>query len=439
VQVYLDFLGCRLNEAELSTWRRELQASGNQLVSSPSDAQVIALNTCAVTSEAAKKSRKHLRRLHRRNPKALLVATGCYATLSPEEAQKALGVDHVVPNSKKDDLVSIIHALSEEQSMPNMAIEPEAQPIAGQTRTRAFVKIQDGCRNKCSFCIVTVARGEERSRTEQSIIEEILHLCDLGYQEVVLTGVHIGGYGCDIQSNLKTLIKNILVKTSIPRLRIGSLEPWDIPDGFFELFQSPRLCPHLHLPLQSGSDAVLKRMIRRCKVKSYENLVSTARSYNPTIHISTDLIVGFPGESEAEFNESLDTIQRIQFGSMHLFRYSSRAGTAAERLGNKVPANIIKSRHQQAKVIAQKMEQDFLNTMVGQNSSVLWERDANPLPDGTIKWKGYTKNYLRIESVTPNTERLFNECTQTKVIGVNDGVLIGRLISEPAKTTSDLH
>ena len=429
VRVYLDFLGCRLNEAELSSWRRQLTAQGHQLTDQANDAHVIALNTCAVTSEAARKSRKQLRLLHKQNPKALMVATGCYATLSAESVQNMLGVDLVVPNSEKDILPLKLEALTQDKSMPELATEPAAQPIQANSRTRAFVKIQDGCRNKCTFCIVTVARGEEKSRMIHDIVDEINHLCALGYQEAVLTGVHIGGYGGDINTNLRSLIEAILTHTDIPRLRVGSLEPWDIPDGFFELFQNPRLCPHLHLPLQSGSDTVLKRMIRRCRIQSFAQLLSDARSAHPDMNVTTDLIVGFPGETETEFQETLETLERFRFGDMHLFRYSARAGTAASRLPNPVPPETIKKRHQLVQQRYLKHRSEYWSSMVNQVHPVLWERDVSVLDTGELQWSGYTHNYVRVSCKTSKEQRLFNECTQTKITGHNDRGLLG--VSQP--------
>ena len=186
-------------------------------------------------------------------------------------------------------------------------------------RQRAFVKVQDGCRYRCTFCIVTVARGEEHSRAIADIVEEINALQQQGIQEAIITGVHLGGYGSDNNSNLLELIKAILAQTTIPRLRLGSLEPWELPDGFFELFKNPRLLPHLHLPLQSGSDSVLKRMARRCKTAEFAEIVATARAEIPYFNITTDIIVGFPGETEAEWRESLAFIAGIGFGHIHIF------------------------------------------------------------------------------------------------------------------------
>ena len=422
MNIYLEFLGCRLNEAEQSSWTRQFQALGHQVVANPEDSHVMALNTCAVTSEATKKSRKTLRQLHRKNPKAKLVATGCYATLSPEKLEEALGVDMIVPNAEKSTMAQqILEAW--EQDMPRAAQEPLSQPSFAQTRTRAFIKVQDGCRNRCSFCIVTQARGDERSRNILEIIEEINQLHMMGFQEAVITGVHLGGYGTDIGENLRTLIESILEKTTIPRIRLGSLEPWDFPEGFYQLWENPRLCSHLHLPLQSGSDSVLRRMIRRCSVDDYKTLVREAREQNPLFHITSDLIIGFPGETELEFQETVETITEIGFGDMHLFTYSAREGTAATRLPRHVSNQIKKERLNFLKPIVQEMSRSFQRQMIGQKATVLWERDITHLRPNQVLWKGYTENYLRVQTIQPPSKTLFNQIAPVHISHIKDEIL----------------
>ena len=422
MNIYLEFLGCRLNEAEQSSWTRQFQAMGHQVVANPEDSDVMALNTCAVTSAAAKKSRKTLRQLHRKNPQAKLVATGCYATLSPEKIEEALGVDMIVPNADKSEMAAkILSAWGDD--MPKASQDPLAQPSFAQTRTRAFIKVQDGCRNSCSFCIVTKARGEERSRKIPEIVEECNQLHTMGFQEIVITGVHLGGYGEDIGENLRSLIESILEETSIPRIRIGSLEPWDFPEGFYQLWENPRLCPHLHLPLQSGSDKVLRRMIRRCSISDYKTLVREAKEQNPFFHITSDLIIGFPGETEEEFQETLQTIQEIGFGDMHLFTYSPREGTAAVRMSKHVSKIIKKERLHILKPIVQNMKQNFQQEMIGREVSVLWERDLTHLDDGQVLWKGYTENYLRVQTIQAPEATLFNQCTKATISHIENDVL----------------
>ena len=411
MQIHLKTLGCRLNEAELETWAQAFQVQGHAITNQISAAQLVVINSCAVTQDAARKSRQLIRRIHRENPKAKLVVSGCYATLNAEEAQNLLGVDLVVSNKDKTQLVE--KALNELtfETMPAMATEPAEIALFTRGRQRAFVKVQDGCRYRCTFCIVTVARGEEVSRAISDVIEEINTLHAQGINEVILTGVHLGGYGSDNGENIVTLIQAILGKTSIPRLRLGSLEPWELNEDFFELFKNPRLMPHLHLPLQSGSDAVLRRMARRCKTEDYLKMVTRLRSQIPNFNITTDIIVGFPNETQEEWQESFEFIKQCSFGHIHIFTYSPREGTKAATLPNPVPNEIKKQRSEQLHHLAQEMKQAFYLQNVGEKFKVLWEGQREILENGNVKMFGYTPNYLRVACEMPETESLENQIT----------------------------
>ncbi|HBA65825.1 MAG TPA: tRNA (N(6)-L-threonylcarbamoyladenosine(37)-C(2))-methylthiotransferase MtaB, partial [Methylococcaceae bacterium] len=279
--VHLKTLGCRLNEAELETWAQAFQQKGHQITRQAESANLIVINSCAVTQDAARKSRQLIRRIHRTNPAAKLVVSGCYATLNREEAEQLMGVDLVVGNQDKDSLVAKTLTELNMDSMPAMSTEPGEVSLFSRGRQRAFIKVQDGCRYRCTFCIVTVARGEEKSRPIREIVDEINTLYSQGINEAVITGVHLGGYGSDTDQSLSDLIKAILSNTDIPRLRLGSLEPWELPNDFVNLFDNPRLMPHLHLPLQSGSDSVLRRMARRCKTEEFGAIVSGLRKALP--------------------------------------------------------------------------------------------------------------------------------------------------------------
>ena len=437
MNVYLEFLGCRLNEAEQASWQRQFHSMGHTVVESAADAHVMAVNTCAVTNEASRKSRKRLRDLHKGNPSAKLVATGCYATLAKDTIAEQLHVDMVVSNTDKASMAKqILDTWGDD--MPFLAKSAEAQPAFAQTRTRAFVKVQDGCHNRCSFCIVSTARGAERSIPIADVVSNIRSLHGDGHQEVVLAGVHLGGYGSDTGENLRSLIEAILKDTNVPRIRIGSLEPWDFPEHFMELWDNPRMCPHLHLPLQSGSNSVLRRMIRRCSIESYERLVSQARTQNPNFNLTSDLIVGFPGETETEFQETMETVQRIGFGDMHLFSYSDRQGTPASRMSKKLSKVQIRERIQRIKPIVMEAKNAFLEAQNGRCDSVLWERDAkqvtpskrlvldtpadtpNALSSSTqLRRRGYTSNYLRVHTVTDDQTALFNQITPVLVNGID--------------------
>ncbi|UZR29836.1 tRNA (N(6)-L-threonylcarbamoyladenosine(37)-C(2))-methylthiotransferase MtaB [Methylococcus mesophilus] len=411
MRINLQSLGCRLNEAELESWAREFQAGGHRLVDEACDADIIVLNSCAVTAEAVRKSRQTIRRSQRQSPRARLVLSGCYATLHREEAA-ALGVDLVVGNADKSRLVDIAARELALEAMPEFSTEPGEAALFALGRQRAFVKVQDGCRYRCTFCIVTVARGDERSRPPAEVIREIRQLQAEGVQEVVLTGVHLGGYGSELGLPLDALIRSILQETGIARLRLGSLEPWDLPPGFFELFENPRFMPHLHLPLQSGSDAVLKRMARRCKSEEFARLVAQARRQVPDINITTDIIVGFPGETDHEWEESLQFVETMGFGDIHVFTYSVREGTKAAAMDGQIPAEVKKERSRALHTLAQAQKQAVLGRFAGREMPVLWENRR----DGADR--GYTPNYLRVAMQTPETG-LSNRITPVRLSKVD--------------------
>lgn len=415
MQIHLKTLGCRLNEAELETWAQAFQAKGHSVTRNLSDAQLVVINSCAVTQDAVKKSKQLIRRIHRDNPQAKLVVSGCYATLNEAEAAQLMGVDLIVGNRDKNRLVEKALTELNLDSMPAMSTEPGEVSLFSRGRQRAFVKVQDGCRYRCTFCIVTVARGEEQSRPIQAVIDEINSLHNQGINEAIITGVHLGGYGSDIDSNLVELISEILAKTEIPRLRLGSLEPWELPDGFFELFKNPRLMPHLHLPLQSGSDSVLRRMARRCKTAEFAEIVQLARAAIPHFNITTDIIVGFPGETEQEWRESYDYIQNLGFGHIHIFSYSPREGTKAAGLPDQIGQEIKKQRSKQLHALAESMKQDFVSANLGCLADVLWEGHTESLDNGMTRYFGYTPNYLRVACDVSDGASLENRIRPAKL------------------------
>jgi len=403
MQIHLKTLGCRLNEAELENWAQGFQQAGHSICRDIHQADLIILNSCAVTQEAVRKSRQQIRRIHRDNPEAKLVVSGCYVSLNEEEAAQLLGVDLIISNKDKNQLVDIVLNQLNITAMPQLATEPGETALFNRGRQRAFVKVQDGCRYRCTFCIVTVARGKEKSRPLNEIIEEINRLHAQGIQEVILTGVHLGGFGSDINSDLSSLIKTILAETDIPRLRLGSLEPWELPETFFDLFSNARLMPHLHLPLQSGADSVLRRMARRCKTAEFRQMVTQARHNNPLFNITTDIIVGFPGETEQEWQQSLEFIEQSGFGHIHIFTYSTRQGTKAATMPEPVPNAIKKQRSQHLHQSAEKMKQDFMQQNFGKTWPVLWEGQREMLDNGQQRVFGYTSNYLRVAcDIKPN-------------------------------------
>ena len=428
MKVHLKTLGCRLNEAELETWAQAFQKFGHQITRQAEAANLIVINSCAVTQDAARKSRQLVRRIHRDNPQAKLVLSGCYATLNQEEAQSLMGVDLVVSNKDKDQLVEKTLTELTMEVMPVMSTEPGEISLFTRGRQRAFVKVQDGCRYRCTFCIVTVARGEESSRPVQAVIDEINALHQQGITEVILTGVHLGGYGSDLGNNLSDLITAILAETTIPRLRLGSLEPWELPDNFFTLFDNPRLMPHLHLPLQSGSDTVLRRMARRCKTLEFASIVGQLRQKILHFNITTDIIVGFPSETEEEWQASYDFIKQTGFGHIHIFTYSSREGTKAATLPDQVPNEIKKQRSQQLHALAHMMKQDFCQENIGAVFPVLWEGYSEPLEDDKQRVFGYTPNYLKVACVINTDESVENKTLMTRLVAVGEDYMQGELV-----------
>jgi len=427
MDVHLKALGCRLNEAELEQWSHEFRALGHKISQNSEQAGLIVLNTCAVTSDAARKSRNLINRFHRHNPEAKLVVSGCHASLDPDAVAQTLGVDLVVTNEHKDDLVPMVMEKLDLNSMPEMATEPGDASLFQMGRHRGFIKIQDGCRYRCTFCIVTVARGDERSRSIADIVHEINQLHESGVKEVVLTGVHVGGYGSDLDSSLYDLVKQILTETSIPRIRFASVEPWDLPEGFFTLFDNRRLMPHMHLPLQSGSDAVLRKMARRCKTEEFRTLVEDARKAIPGFNVTTDIIVGFPGETEDYWQRTLEYVESIGFGHMHIFSYSQREGTKAARLPDQVPNEIRKQRSREMHELGDRLKTAFLEEQIGQETEVLWEQliDAE---SGKAMDQGFSRNYLRVQVEKTDKDR-DNLISPVRITGVNNGVLTGEEIA----------
>lgn len=423
MNIYLKALGCRLNEAELEGWAREFQSAGHTLVNQVEEAQLTVLNTCAVTREAVRKSRKTINRLRRENPTGKLVVSGCFVSTGEAGNAADLGVDMFIDNRQKASLVAKVTERWQIPIMPEGATLPNESSLFARNRQRAFIKIQDGCRYRCSYCIVTVARGDENSRSIKEIIEQINDFDNSGIKEVVLTGVHVGGYGSDIQTSLTSLVKEILTHTSIPRIRFASVEPWDLGDGFFELFDNKRLMPHMHLPIQSGSDTVLRRMSRRCHTTEFASLVEQARAQHPGFNITTDIIVGFPGETDAEWQETLAFVDTVSFGHIHIFSYSPRTGTKAAGMANQIEEPLKKQRSAELHQLAKQQKVQFLQNQIGNTARVLWESKTNDYH------YGYTENYTRVAvpANSSNIENTITCCRLDKVAAEGHNHLIASL------------
>jgi len=458
MKVYLQTLGCKLNESELEAWARDFTMRGDEIVNDPRLAETIILNTCTVTAQAARKSRNVARHLARANADAPIVLTGCFATLSSQQAASLPNVALVVPNADKDQLVRLAGERLRQldfQIAANGCRVPEAvsgelplpQPLSdeerGVLRTRAFVKIEDGCNMSCTYCIIPLARGRARSRPQNEIIGEIKQLVDAGFQEVILTGVQISDYSLEERQSgngrlrgLCDLVSDILRNTTLPRLRLTSIAPWDLDAELLDLFSDARLCRHLHLSLQSGSSTVLRRMRRPYSAEQFAGAVEMARAKIPDVAITTDVIVGFPGEQKVEFQESVEFVERMDFARVHVFSYSAREGTLAANLPLHVADEIKDTRHRAMQRVADASLRRFAENFVGRTRDVLYEeqstapigeqsaRELSPSPlrggSGRGLWLGYTDNYIRV--VTRSHENLSNRIAPTRLIeAVQDG------------------
>jgi threonylcarbamoyladenosine tRNA methylthiotransferase MtaB len=403
MKIYLDMVGCRLNQAEIEAYARQLVSLGHTLVALPEDADMAILNSCSVTSAAASDSRQKARQLWREGA-AEIILTGCWATLNPVSARELPGVHRIIPNDRKDNLVRELFSLPNE----DFDTEPtERQPVpGGRLRTRSFIKVQDGCNNRCAFCITTIARGRGRSRPLPEVIADIQAVCSpqstLAAKEIVLTGVHMGSWGKDLSPalNLAALVRAVLNDTDAERVRLSSIEPWHLDENFFRLWDNPRLCRQLHLPLQSGSAAVLKRMARNVTPGEYAVLLNTAREMIPSVAVTTDIIAGFPGESAAEFSESLRFVEEMKFADGHVFTFSPRKGTPAARMPDQVPMQTRKERNARIRAVFEKSSANYRQGFLGQTLQVLWESALEHGPNG---WKltGLTDNYLRVFAYAP--------------------------------------
>lgn len=422
MKVFLDMVGCRLNQAEIERMASQFRSLGHAIVPEAGEADLVIVNTCTVTSQAASDSRQRIRQAARAGSKDIVV-TGCWSTLQPAQAAEIPGVIQVIPNDQKDHLVSELL----QRPAHDFDMEPLARaPLPGlRQRTRAFIKAQDGCDNHCTFCITTLARGASVSRLSADVLGDIRAALLGGAKEIVLTGVHLGAWGLDIESRLSSLIKRILDETDTPRLRLSSLEPWDLDEEFFALWEDPRLCPHLHLPIQSGSTSTLKRMLRKTTPYSFRSLVEAARRIIPGVAITTDILTGFPGETEVEFLETLDFIREMDFAGGHVFTYSARPGTPAARMRNQVPHEIRKQRHHILRDVFSKGAINYRRNFIGRTLPVLWE-SVTQVSDSGWQLEGWTGNYIRVTANAP--EPRWNKVDSVRVSGINlvglDGIIV---------------
>ncbi len=427
-------LGCKVNSYETEAMQQLLEEAGYEIVPFHEKADVYIINTCSVTNIADRKSRQMLHRAKKQNPDAVVVAAGCYVQAAAEELKADLAVDVIIGNNKKQDLVPILEEYFKDKSDSSHVIEisetHEYERLSIHKiadHTRAFLKIQDGCNQFCSYCIIPYTRGRVRSRRPDEVVAEVRELAAAGYQEVVLTGIHLSSYGVDFKEeekkeNLLSLIKQVHEVEGIRRIRLGSLEPRIITEEFAQALASmPKFCPHFHLSLQSGCDKTLKRMNRHYTTEEYAAGCEILRRYFDNPAITTDVIVGFPGETEEEFEETKAFLERIGFYEMHIFKYSRRAGTRADRMPDQIPEQVKSVRSEILLKLEKQMSKAYRESFLGRNKTVLLEEKTEI--NGREYMIGHTMEYVK--AVVPYEENLKNKMAEGVLKGVlNDEVLL---------------
>ncbi len=426
VRIAFHYLGCRLNEAENEAIARSMTDKGHEIVAIADNPDVIVLNTCGVTADAMRKSRNLMRRFAAAGAR-LLVLMGCAVDLM-QAGENSVSDDDLRQGAKRDGDLRIVRIYRDDR--PKVAdiiaraidetwnASVAQAPTAYKPRIRCFIKIEDGCNNACTYCSVRLARGRERSVAGADIVEEIRRCLALGEREIVLTGVQLGAWK-EGDRRLPDLIGDILSKTDVERLRLSSIEPWHLRPELYELWSDKRLCPHFHTPVQSGSDAVLSMMRRRTHLAEFESKINDLRRKIPNVRVSTDLIVGFPGETDAMWRETLDFIERIGFDDIHLFRFSARPGTIAATLPNPVAPEVKRERWNEAHDRMMQIKRDKMQASIGALCRVLWETRGHEIVDGKRRWSGYAENYLRLYRYF-DADRSMRGTVTCEIFGEND-------------------
>ena len=418
-------LGCKTNQFESAAMQEALKSAGYQIVGFANGADLVIVNTCTVTGATDAQSRNLIRRARRQNAACRVIVTGCYAQVDPQALRDLPGVSLVIGNEEKRRLLEFLQRdcqsnlieVSDIRQAESVCLPPLTS-FAG--RSRAFVQIQNGCDAFCSYCIIPYARGASRSADEHQILEQINGLVESGFREIVLTGIHIGGYGSDLTpaSTLNDLIRRIEAESAIQRLRLGSIEPTELTDELLDTMTASRIvCPHLHIPLQAGNDAVLQRMGRTYKRGFFSRLIETARAALPDAAICLDVITGFPGETDREFSDAYDFIAGLPVTNLHVFPYSRRPGTPAAAMRSQVPGNISKARAGQLRDLAERKYASFAEGFVGQTLEVIVET-------GTSKglMKGVSRNYLDLRF--PGDQSLIGQCFMVRAVSRNGRALL---------------
>jgi threonylcarbamoyladenosine tRNA methylthiotransferase MtaB len=415
MKVHLDMVGCRLNQSEIESMGSKIRQYEHQIIGTATDADLVIINTCCVTAKAAADSRKMIRHAIAEGVKQVVI-TGCWATLFADEANALQGVTQVFDNSQKSELVETILGSTKEQKA---SFQFQREPLPGERhRTRAFIKVQEGCDDHCTFCLTRLARGRSRSIPLDEVKQNILSALNGGTKEIVLTGVQLGAYGRELkpERNLVKLIQDTLSLAPTFRVRLSSLEPWDVTDELIGLWQNSRLCRHLHIPLQSGSDHILQRMGRKITSGEYSDLIEKIKQNIPEIAITTDVIVGFPGESEEDFQCTSNQIKTIGLAGGHVFTYSAMKGTAAERFSGQVLNSVRQKRNHITRQLLHECTSAFLQIAINKQYSVLWEKTEQK--HGCYELSGFSDNYMRI--IARSGEMLQNKISLVHITGINE-------------------
>lgn len=424
-------LGCKVNTYETEAISNLFEQDGYKRVDFKDNADVYVINTCTVTNTGDKKSRQIIRRAIRQNPEAIIVVMGCYAQLSPKEIQDIEGVDIIVGTQGREQLMDYIHQYEAERqpimAVTNIMRQKKFEAIGVENfaeNTRAFLKIQEGCNNYCTFCIIPYARGKIRSREAADVIEQSRKLVENGYKEIVLTGIHTAGYGEDLEDySFARLLSELSTEVEgLQRLRISSIEASQITDDVLAVLRDSKIVvDHLHVPIQAGSDTVLKRMRRKYHTAHYQETIEKLRSIFPDLAVTTDLIVGFPGETDAEFEETYNFIKKIGFSELHVFPYSIRNGTPAAKMEEQVPDLIKSARVSQMIALSDQMAKNYASKFEGQTLGVLVEEIDKENPEYVI---GHTTNYLRVrfKGTTEMFGNIYPILIETAGYPVNTGV-----------------
>lgn len=423
-------LGCKVNQYETEAMAEMFKSSGYEITDFENYADVYVINTCTVTNMSDRKSRQIIRRAKKTNPAAIVAVTGCYAQTSPEDVKKIDGVNIVVGTKDRKNIVELTEAASADNCIDTVSDIMHTHDFEDlsiktyQNRTRAYIKIQDGCNQFCSYCIIPYARGPVRSRPEHEVIAEIQKLADDGFSEIILTGIHVASYGKDLEScDLASLICKADKTDGIKRIRLSSIEPMTLNDDFIERIKPcSKLCHHFHLSLQSGCDETLKRMNRKYTCAEYENIVNGLRKNFADAAITTDIMVGFPGETEDEFLKTSEFVQRISFADAHIFQYSQRKGTPAAKRPDQVAPEIKEKRSKIIAEITQKSRDEFRNQFIGCELEVLFEQ---PYHKDNEYFEGKTSNYLTV--IVPTSENLSGQIRNVTLLEIKDDVIVGKL------------